>query len=161
VSAESFDIIGQGAVGIKMQIEVGAILEGRVTSITKFGAFVELPENKTGMIHISEISTGFVKEISDHLKEDQIVRVKVIQIDQNGRINLSIKRLLEQEQPQQRPARRPAPRRGNVGWQPKQVVQPVTFEEMMTKFKADSDDKISALRRNVESKRGSGGKRRG
>ncbi|MBQ3391160.1 MAG: S1 RNA-binding domain-containing protein [Clostridia bacterium] len=144
-----------------MQIEVGAILEGRVTSITKFGAFVELPENKTGMIHISEISTGFVKEISDHLKEDQIVRVKVIQIDQNGRINLSIKRLLEQEQPQQRPARRPAPRRGNVGWQPKQVVQPVTFEEMMTKFKADSDDKISALRRNVESKRGSGGKRRG
>ena len=144
-----------------MQIEVGAILEGRVTSITKFGAFVELPENKTGMIHISEISTGFVKEISDHLKEDQIVRVKVIQIDQNGRINLSIKRLLEQEQPQQRPARRPAPRRGNVGWQPKQVVQPVTFEEMMTKFKADSDDKISALRRNVESRRGSGGKRRG
>lgn len=144
-----------------MQIEVGAILEGRVTSITKFGAFVELPENKTGMIHISEISTGFVKEISDYLKEDQIVRVKVIQIDQNGRINLSIKRLLEQEQPQQRPARRPAPRRGNVGWQPKQVVQPVTFEEMMTKFKADSDDKISALRRNVESKRGSGGKRRG
>ncbi len=144
-----------------MQIEVGAILEGRVTSITKFGAFVELPENKTGMIHISEISTGFVKEISDYLKKDQIVRVKVIQIDQNGRINLSIKRLLEQEQPQQRPARRPVQRRGNVGWQPKQVVQPVTFEEMMTKFKADSDDKISALRRNVESKRGSGGKRRG
>ena len=136
-----------------MQIEVGAILEGKVTSITKFGAFVELPENKTGMVHISEVSTGFVKEITDYLQENQM-----IEIDQNGRINLSIKRLLDQ--PQQSSRRAPA-RRGNVGWQPKQVVQPVTFEEMMSKFKADSDDKMSSLRRNVESKRGSGGRRRG
>ncbi len=141
-----------------MQIEVGAILEGKVTSITKFGAFVELPENKTGMVHISEVSTGFVKEITDYLQENQIVKVKVIEIDQNGRINLSIKRLLDQ--PQQSSRRAPA-RRGNVGWQPKQVVQPVTFEEMMSKFKADSDDKMSSLRRSVESKRGSGGRRRG
>ena len=141
-----------------MQIEVGAILEGKVTSITKFGAFVELPENKTGMVHISEVSTGFVKEITDYLQENQIVKVKVIEIDQNGRINLSIKRLLDQ--PQQSSRRAPA-RRGNVGWQPKQVVQPVTFEEMMSKFKADSDDKMSSLRRNVESKRGSGGRLRG
>ena len=141
-----------------MQIEVGAILEGKVTSITKFGAFVELPENKTGMVHISEVSTGFVKEITDYLQENQIVKVKVIEIDQNGRINLSIKRLLDQ--PQQSSRRAPA-RRGNVGWQPKHVVQPVTFEEMMSKFKADSDDKMSSLRRNVESKRGSGGRRRG
>ena len=141
-----------------MQIEVGAILEGKVTSITKYGAFVELPENKTGMVHISEVSTGFVKEITDYLQENQIVKVKVIEIDQNGRINLSIKRLLDQ--PQQSSRRAPA-RRGNVGWQPKQVVQPVTFEEMMSKFKADSDDKMSSLRRNVESKRGSGGRRRG
>ena len=140
-----------------MQIEVGAILEGKVTSITKFGAFVELPENKTGMVHISEVSTGFVKEITDYLQENQIVKVKVIEIDQNGRINLSIKRLLDQ--PQQSSRRAPA-RRGNVGWQPKQVVQPVTFEEMMSKFQADSDDKMSSLRRNVESKRGSGGRRR-
>ena len=141
-----------------MQIEVGAILEGKVTSITKFGAFVELPENKTGMVHISEVSTGFVKEITDYLQENQIVKVKVIEIDQNGRINLSIKRLLDQ--PQQSSRRAPA-RRGNVGWQPKQVVQPVTFEEMMSKFKADSDDKMSSLLRKVESKRGSGGRRRG
>ena len=141
-----------------MQIEVGAILEGKATSITKFGAFVELPENKTGMVHISEVSTGFVKEITDYLQENQVVKVKVIEIDQNGRINLSIKRLLDQ--PQQSSRRAPA-RRGNVGWQPKQVVQPVTFEEMMSKFKADSDDKMSSLRRNVESKRGSGGRRRG
>ena len=61
-----------------MQIEVGAILEGKVTSITKFGAFVELPENKTGMVHISEVSTGFVKEITDYLQENQIVKVKMV-----------------------------------------------------------------------------------
>ena len=91
-----------------MQIEVGAILEGKVTSITKFGAFVELPENRTGMVHISEVSTGFVKEITDHLQENQVIKVKVIEIDQNGRINLSIKQLLDQPQQQQRPARRPA-----------------------------------------------------
>ena len=141
-----------------MQIEVGAILEGKVNSFTIFGAFVELPENKTGMVHISEVATGFVKEITDYLQENQIVKVKVIEIDQKGRINLSIKRRLDQ--PQQSSRRAPA-RRGNVGWQPKQVVQPVTFEEMMSKFKADSDDKMSSLRRNVESKRGSGGRRRG
>ena len=146
-----------------MQIEVGAILEGKVTSITKFGAFVELPENRTGMVHISEVSTGFVKEITDHLQENQVIKVKVIEIDQNGRINLSIKQLLDQQQQQQqqRPPRRPPQRRGNVGWQPKQSAQPVTFEEMMSKFKADSDDKMSSLRRNVESKRGSSGKRKG
>ena len=144
-----------------MQIEVGAILEGKVTSITKFGAFVELPENRTGMVHISEVSTGFVKEITDHLQENQVIKVKVIEIDQNGRINLSIKQLLDQPQQQQRPARRPPQRRGNAGWQPKQSAQPVTCEEMMSKFKADSDDKMSSLRRNVESKRGSSGKRKG
>ena len=113
------------------------------------------------MVHISEVSTGFVKEITDHLQENQVIKVKVIEIDQNGRINLSIKQLLDQPQQQQRPARRPPQRRGNAGWQPKQSAQPVTFEEMMSKFKADSDDKMSSLRRNVESKRGSSGKRKG
>lgn len=146
-----------------MQLEVGAVVEGRVTSITKFGAFVELPENRTGMVHISEVSTGFVKEISDHLKENQQVRVKVIDIDQNGRINLSIKRLLDaaqQEQRGERPAR-PPKRVGKrpVGWQPKPASVPTTFEEMMSKFKQDSDDKMSSLRRSNDAKRGSGKRR--
>ena len=143
-----------------MQLEVGAVVEGRVTSITKFGAFVELPENRTGMVHISEVSTGFVKEIGDHLKENQQVRVKVIDIDQNGRINLSIKRLLEAVQQEDRPAR-PAkkPARRPMGWQPKQAVAPTTFEEMMNKFKQDSDDKMSSLRRSNDAKRGTGRRR--
>ena len=141
-----------------MDLTVGAIVEGKVTGITKFGAFVALPENKSGMVHISEVASSFVNDIKDFLQEGQQVKVKIINIDQQGRINLSIKRLLDQ--PQQSSRRAPA-RRGNVGWQPKQVVQPVTFEEMMSKFKADSDDKMSSLRRNVESKRGSGGRRRG
>ncbi|MBQ2697378.1 MAG: S1 RNA-binding domain-containing protein [Clostridia bacterium] len=140
-----------------MQIEVGAIYEGRVTGITKFGAFVQLPENRTGLVHISEVSTGFVKEVSDHLQENQEVRVLVIGVDDNGRINLSIKRLLQQAEPQQRPPRRSGSKR--VGWQPKPVSQPTTFEEMMSKFKADSDDKMSSLRRNTESRRGTGRRR--
>ncbi len=141
------------------QIEVGTILEGTVTSITKFGAFVSLPESKTGMIHISEVSTTFVKEISDHLEEGQEVRVKVIGIDGSGRINLSIKQLaLAEEAP---PPPKPRPRRNVPGWQPKPVTQPTTFEEMMSKFKQDSDDKISSIKRGVESKRGSGSRKGG
>lgn len=143
-----------------MQLEVGAIVEGRVTSITKFGAFVELPENKTGMVHISEVSTGFVKEITDHIKENQVVRVKVIDIDANGRINLSIKRLLDvPDAPRGGGGKRPPARRSGIGWQPKPVAVPTTFEEMMSKFKQDSDDKISSLKRSNEAKRGSSGKR--
>ncbi|NLT58113.1 MAG: S1 RNA-binding domain-containing protein [Clostridiales bacterium] len=144
-----------------MELEVGAVLEGRVTSITKFGAFIELPENRTGMVHISEVSVGFVKEIADHLKENQQVRVKVIDIDKNGRINLSIKQLAGPvSQEGQRPPHRKPSQRRPMGWQPKAIAAPTTFEEMMSKFKQDSDDKMSSLRRSNEAKRGSGGKRK-
>lgn len=143
------------------QIEVGAVLEGRVTSITKFGAFVALPENKTGMVHISEVSTSFVRDISEHLQEQQTIKVKVIGIDQNGRINLSIKQLVEQQPVQDRQQKPQRPRRSQVGWQPKPTAQPATFEEMMNKFKQDSDDKISSIKRGVEAKRGSGSRRGG
>lgn len=143
------------------QIEVGAVLEGRVTSITKFGAFVALPENKTGMVHISEVSTSFVRDISEHLQEQQTIKVKVIGIDQNGRINLSIKQLVEQQPAQDRQQKPPRPRRSGVGWQPKPTAQPATFEEMMNKFKQDSDDKISSIKRGLEAKRGSGSRKGG
>lgn len=143
------------------QIEVGAVLEGRVTSITKFGAFVALPENKTGMVHISEVSTSFVRDISEHLQEQQTIKVKVIGIDQSGRINLSIKQLVEQQPMQDRQQKPQRPRRSGVGWQPKPTAQPATFEDMMNKFKQDSDDKISSIKRGVEAKRGSGSRRGG
>ena len=83
------------------EIEVGAILEGKVTGITKFGAFVSLPGGKSGLVHISEIAYSYVSNVSDHLSEGQDVKVKVISIDENNRINLSIKRALP---PPPRPA---------------------------------------------------------
>ena len=77
-----------------MQLEIGDVLEGKVTGITKFGAFVELPEGKTGMVHISEVSTAYVEDISQYLKQDQIVKVKVINITEEGKISLSIKKAM-------------------------------------------------------------------
>ena len=82
-----------------MDLTVGAIVEGKVTGITKFGAFVALPENKSGMVHISEVASSFVNDIKDFLQEGQQVKVKIINIDQQGRINLSIKKAQPQEPP--------------------------------------------------------------
>ena len=74
-------------------VEIGAILEGKVTGLTNFGAFVSLPDNKTGMVHISEVSSSYVNDIHDHLKEGQQVKVKVIDVTPEGKISLSIKKL--------------------------------------------------------------------
>ena len=78
-----------------MEFGVGSIVEGKVTGITKFGAFVSLPEGKSGLVHISEIAYSYVNDVKDHLKEGQEVKVKVIGIDENGRINLSIKKAMD------------------------------------------------------------------
>ena len=138
-----------------MQIEVGAILEGKVTSITKFGAFVELPENKTGMVHISEVAPTFVKEIRDHLTENQEVKVKVLNIGEDGKIGLSIKKATENTEETLKPAKRQE-RRPNV-WEPKKKppMSELGFEEMLTRFKQNSEEKICALKRSTERKNGS------
>lgn len=132
-----------------MQIEEGVILEGRVTGITKFGAFVELPDGKTGMVHISEISTAFVRDIRDHLTENQQVKVKVLGINEQGKISLSIKRAIEPTQP--RPS---AARPGEFEWQPATRAENSSFEDMLSKFKQASDEKLSDLRRSTEGKYG-------
>ena len=75
-----------------MEISVGAILEGTIKSITKFGAFVTLPGGRSGLVHISEIAHSYVENVSDFLSEGQTVKVKVVNIDEAGRINLSIKK---------------------------------------------------------------------
>ena len=91
-----------------MELTVGTVLEGKVKSITNFGAFVALPENKTGMVHISEVASSFVSDIRQHLTEGQDVKVMVISVDGN-KVNLSIKRLeAKPQQPQQRRDFRPA-----------------------------------------------------
>ena len=90
-----------------MQLEVGSILEGRVTGITKFGAFIELPGGKTGMIHISEVASSYVKEISDYLSINQMVKVKIIGITPEGKVSLSMKQAAPASPTQDR---QPAPR---------------------------------------------------
>ena len=121
-----------------MELSVGAILEGKVKTITKFGAFVTLPENRTGMVHISEVANTYVSDIRAHLTEGQDVRVKVIGIDETGRISLSIKRAQEQ----QRPARLQRP----SAPQQRQKSEPLTFEEKLKQFMSDSDSKISGCK---------------
>ena len=88
-----------------MQLQVGMVTEGKVTGITKFGAFVALPEGKSGLVHISEIANTFVSDVRDYVQDGQTVKVKVIGISEDGKINLSIKKAEEQPRPERRPAR--------------------------------------------------------
>ena len=144
-----------------MELTVGAIVEGKVKSITKFGAFIALPENQTGMVHISEITHAYVNDIHDHLTEGQDVKVMVIGLD-NGKINLSIRRTqpAPQRQPSDRPKqsfdrlrtdnRPPRPQQDNRQSRPRPVQpterQPQSFDDMLKQFMADSDSKISGLK---------------
>ena len=135
-----------------MQLEVGEIIEGKVTGITKFGAFVELPGGKTGMVHISEVAPTFVKEITDYVKQDQIVKVKVLGITPEGKVSLSMKRV-------EPPVRRPSGGRpDNFEWSPRRN-DAMSFEDMMNKFKQSSDEKLSDLKKYIDPKRGNVSKR--
>ena len=137
-----------------MEFGVGSILEGKVTGITKFGAFVSLPEGKSGLVHISEIAYTYVNDVKDHLQEGQEVKVKVINVDDSGRINLSIKKA---QDPPPRPAAsaRPSPRGDRpVGFTgQRRPAEPQTFEDRLKQFMASSDSKLSELKMNE--KRGS------
>ncbi len=138
-----------------MALEIGAVVEGVVTGITNFGAFVQLPEGKVGLIHISEVSNVFVKDVHDFLKDKQQVTVKVVAIDDKGKIGLSLKALMP-EIPQ--PPKKPIERKPLA---PKAAPSPVTFEDKLSRFLKDSDDRLLDLKRNTESKRGGRGARRG
>ncbi len=123
-----------------MSLAVGDIQEGVVTGITKFGAFVELPGGITGLVHISEVADTYVKDVHDFLKEQQQVKVKVINVGDDGKIGLSIKQLLP---PKSKPARNSYSKGHEI-----------SFEDKMTKFLKESDERQQDLRRNTESKRG-------
>lgn len=149
-----------------MSIEVGSKLQGKVTGITNFGAFVELPEGSTGLVHISEVADNYVKDINDHLKVGDQVEVKVINVEKDGKIGLSIKKAVDRPERPARPERsesRPysqRPRGGGRG-NDNRNVRPENFESKMAKFLKDSEDRLSSLKRNTESKRGGRGARRG
>ena len=139
-----------------MALEVGSIVEGRVTGITKFGAFVELPGGKTGMVHISEVAATYVKEIKDYISENQKIKVKILAITEEGKVNLSIKRAVER--PSAPPQRRVGPG-ADIDWSQSRNSGSLSFEDMLSKFKQTSDDKMSDLKRNMDTKRGSSGRR--
>ena len=126
-----------------MQVQVGGILDGKVTGVKKFGAFVQLPDGTTGMVHISEVSNEYIQELSDVLTEGQEVKVKVLSVSPEGKVALSIKKT--QEKP-------PRPTRADSGrvWQPRAAAAPqndgLNFEDMMSRFKTQSEEKISDLK---------------
>ncbi len=133
-----------------MELNVGAVLEGKVKTITNFGAFISLPENKTGLVHISEVANTYVSEIRQHLTEGQDVKVMVIGVD-GSKINLSIKRL---EAAPAKPSGnfRAAPRKEGASPRPAPTPPPAPktadqlFEEKLKQFMSESDSKISSIR---------------
>ena len=145
-----------------MSLEVGAIVEGEVSGITNFGAFVQLPEGKIGLIHISEVSNVYVKDVHDFLKEHDKVKVKVLSIDERGKIGLSIKQLTPPPAPQPKPQRPQVETRERRGPRPQvaKVAPVLSFEDKLSKFLKDSDDRMLDLKRNTESKRGGRGAKR-
>ena len=140
-----------------MELTVGAIFEGKIKSITNFGAFVALPENKTGLVHISEVANAYVSDIRQHLTEGQDVKVMVIGLE-NNKINLSIKRLEPKPQRENAPRNnfRSAQAPANAGSRPA-PVQPAApktadqlFEEKLKAFMTESDSKLSSLKQYSE-----------
>lgn len=160
-----------------MSIEVGSKLQGKVTGITNFGAFVELPGGSTGLVHISEVADNYVKDINDHLKVGDEVTVKVINVENDGKIGLSIKKAIDRPERPERPERpdrprstdRPRntdrPRGGSDRPRPRgnefRTNNKENFEQKMSRFLKDSEDRLSSLKRNTESKRGGRGAKRG
>ncbi|GEN31289.1 S1 RNA binding domain protein [Cerasibacillus quisquiliarum] len=127
-----------------MSIEVGSKLQGKVTGITNFGAFVELSEGKTGLVHISEVADKYVKDINDHLSVGDEVKVKVINVQKDGKIGLSIKKAQDK------------PRR-----QKNSRERVESFEAKLSRFLKDSEDRLASLKKHTESRRGGRGAKRG
>ena len=177
-----------------MALEVGNIVEGTVTGIAKFGVFVELPDKSVGLVHISEVASEYVNDVNDYLKVQDKIKVKVITIDDKGKIALSIKQaqpaapqekrqdhfhrdhehgngrefhhFTRRENSGDREASAPAPRnrerRSFSGGYRQSARQeaPASFEDKLSRFLKDSDERLLDLKRNVESKRGGRGARR-
>ena len=157
-----------------MEPRVGSILEGKVTSITKFGAFVALDGGRSGLVHISEIANSFVNDVHDFLQEGQTVKVLVLSTE-NGKINLSIKKALpQQERPAPRGPRpgqqhtasaapRPAQQPRSYARAPQQPLPPSgdqSFEDKLKQFLSSSEGKMADLNRSIDGKRGGGRRRR-
>lgn len=145
-----------------MAIEVGSVVEGKIVNVMPFGAFVALPEDKTGLVHISEVSSEYVEDINSVIKRGDAVKVKVIKIDDSGKISLSIKKAEEkkrEKKKEEKPAKPVSIRPADIDWSRKD--DDLSFEDKLSKFKQDSDEKMLSLKRSNESKRSGGYKRGG
>ena len=126
-------------------LQVGSIVEGVVTGITNFGAFVLLPNGETGLVHISEVADSYVKDISEHLQKKDKIKVKILSVNGDGKVGLSIRRAIEGEK---RGGMRKGVRvSGQMG---------MSFEDKINKFMKESDEKQQDLKKNTDSKRGGG-----
>ncbi|GAF66505.1 S1 domain-containing RNA-binding protein [Alkalihalobacillus trypoxylicola] len=157
-----------------MSIEVGSKLQGKVTGITHFGAFVELPGGSTGLVHISEVADNYVKDINEFLKVGDEVEVKVVNVEKDGKIGLSIRKAKERPEGAERsekPARPTRPARPSRPYQ-SSSARPQgqgqrnhrpgpSFEDKMSRFLKDSEERLSIIKRQTDSKRGGRGARRG
>jgi S1 RNA binding domain protein len=146
---------------IFMSFEVGSKVQGKVTGITNFGAFVELPGGSTGLVHISEVADSYVKDVNDHLKVGDLIEVKVIS-EKDGKIALSIKKAIDRPRGQTSSYSQRPPRQGRVesrsigNFKPKE-----NFEDKMARFLKTSEENLSTLKRNTGAKQGGRGGRRG
>ncbi len=138
-------------------VEIGSIVDGKVVSVMPFGAFVDIGNRQSGLVHISEISSRYVNDINECVKKGDSVKVKVIKIDDNGKISLSIKQAEEKKERNQRPKqeKKGPVRPADIDWGASSN-ESMSLEDMLSKFKQDSDEKMQTLRRNNDSKRSGG-----
>lgn len=135
-----------------MSVEVGKVVDGKVSGIKDFGAFIQLPDGNTGLVHISEVAEEYIKDIKSHLNENQMVKVKILSVGENGKISLSIKKAIEKsgnEMNHARPERYIEPRKSF------QNNHSGSFEDMLSRFIKDSDERMHDIKKNREAKRGS------
>ena len=141
-----------------MQLTVGQIVEGKITGFTNFGVFADIGEGKSGMVHISEVARTYVNDINEFVKVGDTVKMKVLNIGEDGKISLSIKRALEPEKTESKERREKRSYSqpkidSSYTWMPRKA-EPQSFEEMMSRFKQTSDEKFSDLKRkNPDAKR--------
>lgn len=139
-------------------VSVGSIVEGKIVNVMPFGAFVDIGNKQSGLVHISEVSNRYVKDINECIKKGDTVKVKVIKIDESGKISLSIKQACEEkrERSEKTSAAPKAPiRPADIDWG-MSSNDSMSFEDKLSKFKQDSDEKMLTLRRNNDSKRSGG-----
>lgn len=158
-----------------MPLEIGKVVDGTVTGITNFGAFIQLPDGNTGLCHISEIADEYVKNVKDYLKEKQVVKVKIIEMNGNGKVSLSIRKACDNKpsKPEKRADapkvdRKPnhnKPNYSKPNYSKPNYSKPSktqgSFEDMLSKYLKDSDEKLKEMKKNANNRRGNGFNRNG